>query len=150
VLGRDAGVDRHRLDDLVQLVVVDALELDAGDDPVAAAIPSRSAMASAVVAWSPVIISTRMPGLLAAAHGLDRLVARRIDHALQADERSSLDVLVGSAADLVAHRARGRPWPARAGPRAAISSALRDGLAVERLAGRDRSRTSRAPAPARP
>ena len=96
VLGGDPGHDPDLGQLAEQLVVGHGRELGPGDGP--ARMPSSPAMAAAVVAWSPVIIRTRMPA------------SRHSAMAALASERG------GSTIPAIASRVRSVTRPSRSPP----------------------------------
>ena len=71
-----------------KVVIAHAVEFLSADGRlvVAVTMPRFAPIARAVLAWSPVIMTGRMPALPALADGLDGFLAGRVDHALDAKE----------------------------------------------------------------
>ena len=86
VLGRDAGDDA----DVVDAASASSSDMAENSAPVMArpSMPSWRAIASAVTAWSPVIIRTWMPADLRLGDGVASLGPRRVDDPDERQQRA--------------------------------------------------------------
>ena len=132
VLGRDAGDDA----DVVDLARRPASSLIAANSaPVIArpSMPSWRAIASAVTAWSPVIIRTWMPAACARGdRGLGRR-PRRVDDADQREQRQPVHQRqqVGVRVEASPGRSPCARWPSRAGPARRAARSRRGSASVK-------------------
>ena len=97
-------------------------------------MPSCAAIAAAVVAWSPVIMRTRIPASLQQGDRVPRLLARRIDDGDERQQRQALHLVEQGR-----RRGRRRPGRCRARRRPARAGPRRRGGRSRRGRGRGRS-----------
>ena len=86
---RDAGADSEARKPRRQRIVVERIEVPTGEDP--PGMPRSFAIAAAVSGWSPVTMSTRIPGLVRERDRVRHARTRRVNDPDQQLERQLVE-----------------------------------------------------------